>query len=468
MFFMKFKKIVSFATLLAVTASFACGCGESAEMGGEVEVFELKKQPIIDSVSTSGTIEGVYTEISNNQNTKAVKVNVREGDYVEKGDILFEFDSAELKEQYDKLASQYEIEDDKIKHEQSVNEDKLNSAKQEKQAMLSQAQRKINEAESLRDEAYSNRDKLQNQYDSLFDERNVLTEKMNNAGTDEEYAEFYTKIEEASLKLTQLEAELAQINGSLSSYDHAVNDAKDAYSNLERQYNDAISDAENLIDTEKFITNPVENDKLNELKKQMESCTITAPVSGVVLSPTVVEGMVPMGESLVTIVDTSDLFVKTNVSEADIFLIKEGMNANIKTVATDDLEISGTVTRISKLSQTSEAGSGYPIEIDIDDKMAGENVFLGMTSRNEIIIDKTDDVLAVPYDAIIDEAEGKSFVMAAIPDGDSHVVKKIYVEVGFESDYYVEVSASELSEGMYLLSYPEDYSEGDKVNILIQ
>ena len=61
-------------------------------------------------VSATGSVDGVHVDIENSQKTKAVKVNVREGDLVKKGDVLFEFDSTDLKEQYEKLSSKYEKE----------------------------------------------------------------------------------------------------------------------------------------------------------------------------------------------------------------------------------------------------------------------------------------------------------------------------------------------------------------------
>lgn len=471
---MKNKKIISSALLLttvALSCSTLTGCGgSSAALTAGVKAFKLKKQELTNSVSATGNVDGVRVDIENSQKTKAVKVNVREGDYVEKGDVLFEFDSAELKEQYEKLSSQHEKEDDKIKLDQSINEDNLNSAKQEKQAMLSQAQRKIDEAVKARDEAYSNRDSLQNQYDSVFDERNSLTEQQNNASSNEEYAILETKIEEASAKLTQLEAELKQANSSLSEYDKYVNDARDNYSNTERQYSEMVSNAQNVIDSEKFVTNSVEQSELSDIKKQIEKCVITAPVSGVVVAPQVIEGAVPMTETLVTIVDTSDLSVNVNISEYDIPNINEDMDVIIKTAATGTDEIKGSIKRISHMNTISETGVSYPVEIDIDESSLNKELFLGMTARTEVITSRIDDVLAVPYDVFSEDTTNLEdlYIMVAEPDGDSYTTRKINVELGEASTYYVEIISDELEEGMIVIYDSIGIKEGKKINVTIE
>lgn len=471
---MKNKRIITSALLLT-TMTLSCsaftGCdGNSATLTAGVKSFKLEKQELTNSVSATGNVDGVRIDIENSQKTKAVKVNVREGDYIEKGDVLFEFDSAELKEQYEKLSSQYEKEDDKIKLDQSINENNLNAAKQEKQAMLSQAQRKINEAVAARDEAYSNRDNLQNQYDSIFDERNSLTEQLNNATSDEEYKILEEKIDEASEKLIQLEAELKQVNSSLSEYENYVNDAKDNYSNTERQYNEIISNAQNAIDNEKFVTNSIEQSELSDLKKQIEKCVITAPVSGVVVAPQVIEGTVPMSDILVTIVDTSDLSVNINISEYDIPSVNMDMDVIIKTAATGTEEIKGSIKRISHMSVNSEAGVSYPVEIDIDETTLDKELFIGMTARTEIITSKTDDVFAVPYDIFSDDITNPDelYIMVAEPDGDSYVTRKIDVEMGEASSYYTEIISDELEEGMIIISEPAGLKEGKKINVVIE
>ncbi len=181
-----------------------------------------------------------------------------------------------------------------------------------------------------------------------------------------------------------------------------------------------------------------------------------------------------MVETLVSIVDTSDLFVTASISEAEVFKLKPGMEAEIQTVATEDSIIKGKLKRISNLPQISAdgSGSGYAVEIDIDERTAGDNLFLGMAARTDIILSKTGEVLAFPYDSIMSEGEdeenSKKYVLAAVPDGKNYLIQKIYVETGYESSYYIEASAEELKEGMFIICYPEFYVEGEHIDVKVQ
>lgn len=467
---MKKKKVLSAAmalTTLLGSSSILTGCGQDDPNSSGVRAFKLEKQDLTFSVSASGNIDGVRLDIENSQHTKAIKVNVKEGDYVTEGDVLFEFDSTELEEQYKKLSSQYEIEDDKIKHEQSVNADKLNSTKKEKSAMLQQAKRKVDDATSTYYDAVNKRDSLSTESGNLFDERNSLIEQHNEQSSQSERERINEAIQEADKRLAEIDAELKQLNSNIPLLESAMKDAKDYYSNTERQYNELISNAENAIETDKFVTNSIEKDEIKELKKKMENCVITAPVSGVVVSPSVIEGAIPGSGILATIVDTSDLSVNVSVSEYDIPNIAENMEVIIKTSATGTEEIKGKVKKISHMNTNSEAGISYPVEIDIDENTLSEDLYIGMTARTEIISEKKTDVFAVPYDIFIMDSSDY-YIMAAIPDGDDYIAKKIPVEVNEATSYLVEINSDEIEEGMLIISETSGVKEGKKVKVNVE
>lgn len=466
---MKRKKFLSTAMLLSVimgSSSALVGCGNDVNSNG-IKVFKLEKRELVSSVSATGNIDGVRLNIENSQNTKAVKVNVNEGDFVEKGDVLFEFDNTDLKKKYEQLSSQYEIEDDKIKHEQSVNQDKLDSTKTEKKAMLQQAQRKIDEATKTYNEAYQSLSSLEAKYRDACKYNDEMYQKWYFAASIEETEEYEPKYNQSKAEMQSIGAELDQAKINVAALEAAVKDAKDNYTNLERQYNDMISDAENVIETEKFVTNSVEENELKELKKKIDGCVITAPISGVVVSPHVIEGAIPGTELLATIVDTSDLSVNVTVSEYDIPNVGEDMEVIIRTSATGTDEIKGSVKKISHMNVASDAGILYPVEIDIDEETLSEDLYIGMTARTEIISSKKENVFAVPYDIFITE-EDKNFIMAAIPDGDKYVAKKIPVELGEETSYYVEITSDELEEEMLIITDSTGVKEGKKVNVVIE
>lgn len=91
-----------------------------------------------------------------------------------------------------------------------------------------------------------------------------------------------------------------------------------------------------------------------------------------------------------------------------------------------------------------------------------------MTAKCSIVLEEVADVYAVPYDAVHTNSDGKSVIY--VMDSASSSQKEIVVTKGMESDYYVEISSDELSEGISVLlpsdttssaSTSEEKSESD-------
>ena len=104
---------------------------------------------------------------------------------------------------------------------------------------------------------------------------------------------------------------------------------------------------------------------------------------------------------------------------------------------------------------SSSSGSGYEVTITLTG--SHEQIRSGMTAKCSIIIKEASDVYAVPYDAIQTNSEGNDVIYVKDSSGER---KEVTVEKGMESDYYVEVSSDELSEGMSVI-IPSDEISGD-------
>ena len=81
----------------------------------------------------------------------------------------------------------------------------------------------------------------------------------------------------------------------------------------------------------------------------------------------------------------------------------------------------------------------------------------GMTASVSIALEERRDTLAVPYDCVQTNASGDSVIYV----DDNGQRKEVVVETGIETDYYIEVSSDEISEGMTVyLSTPLLESSG--------
>ncbi len=131
-------------------------------------------------------------------------------------------------------------------------------------------------------------------------------------------------------------------------------------------------------------------------------CTISSPVTGVVISRSVDEGETVVSNmsasALFTIAtDLSRIEVEAAVPEADIGGIKVGQRVNF-TVDAYKTKFTGTVTEIRLASTTTSNVVTYPVIVQADNP--GEKLFPGMTANLAIITDEARDVVIVPAAAL--------------------------------------------------------------------
>ena len=214
-------------------------------------------------------------------------------------------------------------------------------------------------------------------------------------------------------------------------------------------------------------------DAKDDVYESMEKTHVSAPISGYIITMNVEEGNnYTQGNTVFTIADTSGFEVSATVNEYDVANIATGLPANIKFEATGDEEFKGEVTFVSVASEGSISGANaqataaqagvsagvatYKIKIKLNDN--DERLRVGMTAKASVILDSVDNVLAVPYDCIQQDDDGKDFVAIIEEDGTK---KNINVTTGLESDYYVEIKGEGLKEGMTVEAIVKDAPSTD-------
>ena len=214
---------------------------------------------------------------------------------------------------------------------------------------------------------------------------------------------------------------------------------------------------------------------IQKMQNTLEDATITAPVSGVVTAVYAKVGE-PGNGLLFVVEDTQSLKINTKIKEYDVANIREGMPVVIKSDATGDQEISGTVTYIAPAAVKTEAGntqtSGndsnveFEAEVQVNDPNCGLRI--GMNTRLTVLLEEKQDVFGVPYDAVVEKADGSTVVYAAVEQqnsgkNSSYVVTEIPVTTGLETDFYIEISGGEVTPGMAVISNPQSVTPGMEV-----
>lgn len=422
--------VILIVVLIAVITGLAGSAMQSKQMYpyGEAAVKNLASY-----VNVSGAVSGSDTvNITTELQEKVTVLGVRVGDSVRKGDVLCEFDSAPLQAKFDQLSANAENSQNAEDYHMSILRRNLNSTKQDKNTALAQAQQAIDAAKAARDQAYQTYNANNDHYNQLL-------------------AEIAAADPETAALLQEQAEELAAINlelfPQLSQLDSAVTAAYNAYQDAGRAADSAVQAAQDAIDAEQYtVSDASVSEQLKQLQEQIDSCTVLAPADGIVTQINAAEGSVPFAQTLMTIENTSSLVIRGTVGEADILRIAEGMSCEIKTTATDQEIIPGSVQRIERF-MSSDAAGGYAVEISID--APDTQLLIGMSANIKIILDKVEQVLSIPYDAVRGGENDGYFVFACEPtdtDGMVRIVKK-EIEIGFEGDYYTEITNGDLKEG---------------------
>lgn len=237
---------------------------------------------------------------------------------------------------------------------------------------------------------------------------------------------------------------------------------------------DAIYSAQNSIDSAKYnqTDDSDTQTQLDQLKKQLEDCTITSKSEGIVTAVNISVGDVNTANStLVTVENNTDMIVNANVTEKDILKLQEGMKAIVTSDALDDQEINGEIIKVVKVynasqptteqtgQETSGASNtgGFSVQIKLDHC----DLISGMSAKAKVVLTDRQNVLAVPYDLVQQDENDKDYVLCAEDNGDgTYTAIKKNVTVGDEINYYTEVTGGDLKAGDYVIM---DYSisEGD-------
>ncbi|MCR4908156.1 MAG: HlyD family efflux transporter periplasmic adaptor subunit [Lachnospiraceae bacterium] len=505
-FFRKHIKAIILILILIIAAAVGIFIFMKKRSAQDFSAFPMQtfsmveRMDISNSLAVTGTVSAkkvrnVSTLVSN---TKVKSVSVEVGDYVEEGDPICTFDTANIEEKIARLQKQMYVATSKS----VLNEMEANT----KLAWTLEDAFETAEAQREKVEA------ARRSYDAAERELGEKEKELEEA--EEDYEDDDSDINEKAVRQAKLAVASAkdQVASAIDSYNDAVRAQIDDTENSVRTIS---QNQEAILNTglDNMTTNDSSNTELDELQRQLENCVVTAPVSGLVTSVSVEVGEEYSEKSTICVIqDDSVYLVKGTVDQYDISQIKEGLSAVIKTESTGDDELEGDVTFVAPVPESSSSGTSsttggssgsssssteYPVEITLKGK--DDRLRLGMTAETSVLIAKRENVLAVPYDCVVEEGdenvvyvaenEGPDFGedgMPSPPDGmempegaerpskgfslrtvketvkgfftklipsstteETPITptKRVVVEKGLETDYYIEVISDELKEG---------------------
>jgi HlyD family secretion protein len=283
----------------------------------------------------------------------------------------------------------------------------------------------------------------------------------------------------------QLEASTASLNGTRADLERAKVDAegpdvpllKRAYERAEGMAKEGVVSAAALDDAEKNYEMSLNKQNvskaqlqvlqakigqaqgqmaqdranLKQLEEQLAYTTIESPLDGIVLSRDVeigdaVSSILVLGSTatlVMTLGDTSEVYVKGKVDESDIGKVYLGQPARIKVESFKDKTFTGKVTKISPMGVEKDNVTTFEVRVSINNP---EGVLKAMMTANaEIILEEHKGVLQIPEGSIIYDKDKKASVEVPDPKA-KEGKKKLAVNIGISNGAKTEL-LSGLKEG---------------------
>ncbi len=198
------------------------------------------------------------------------------------------------------------------------------------------------------------------------------------------------------------------------------------------------------------------NEAIVDAQESIEDTYIRSPMSGVVTALNFREGEVLSG-ALGTIQNLTAMEINLSIPSYDAVVLQVGMAAEITTDSTGDNVLQGVIESISPIAMDQQGNFSVTVSITSTD----ENLRAGVPAEISFMIDKVDDVYAVPLDAVVEE-DGSYYVYVydTMPTAEQSALgeqdgrRKIKVSTGMETDYMVQITSTELADGMLILEDP--------------
>lgn len=142
----------------------------------------------------------------------------------------------------------------------------------------------------------------------------------------------------------------------------------------------------------------------------------------------------------VSITDTFDvinpdsIYFSVSADQTEVTTLEEGQTGTITLDAYPDEEITGTISSIAFTPKTNETGTVYEMKMNFATTEANMKYRLGMTGDVEYILKEFPDIVAIPFEYVIEEND-KTYVNKQV-DGKS---EKVEITVGDEYEGQLEV-----------------------------
>ncbi|MFN0141198.1 MAG: HlyD family secretion protein [Pyrinomonadaceae bacterium] len=385
----------------------------------EVTIVKVEtRKELRSTVTSSGEVRPIqFVNLTSEVQGRIEEITKKEGETVEKGEILVRLDPDQLSSSADAQLAAYQGAQDDVR----VSQSQVAAA----QNLLAQSQQQFNVAQVAIDTARQGVIAAQTDVDRAQVEFNAASRELSRNQQLLESGVISRQIyDESKDRLDSARASLNTAKSNLAARQLGVRDAQVRLA----QQNVAVRDARRSVDTANINVESSQSRAnqqsavLRGQRSQRDKTVVTSPISGVVAEiPSKVGTFAVAGLSttaLMTIADMSTINVEVKVDETSIDKVEVGQKAKIKVDAFGDREIDGEVRQKTPLAVgKSQTSGGLQTNINVQEAKEFRVVIElqnlpdeiknglrpGMSATAEITTKVVNDVIAVPLQAVIEK-----------------------------------------------------------------
>jgi len=197
--------------------------------------------------------------------------------------------------------------------------------------------------------------------------------------------------------------------------------------------------------------------QVSQVKKQISDAAIKAPTSGTISEKPVEQGVYAnAGTQVATIVNLSQAKVQLNLTEAEVYQVKQGQQVKITTDVYPGREFNGKITFISPQADETH---NYKIEIIADNKesallRSGTFVYADFSRK------ATQNILLIPREALTESIKDASVYVV-----ENNVVHQKPIKTGIEMGSMIQVISGLKAGEVVVTSGQINLKDGAQVSI---
>ncbi|WP_103107828.1 efflux RND transporter periplasmic adaptor subunit [Brevibacillus reuszeri] len=201
-----------------------------------------------------------------------------------------------------------------------------------------------------------------------------------------------------------------------------------------------------------------------QLEKDRVQSVLVAPADGTIIGVAADNGQyVNKGTEILTLANLDNLLIQADINESDVNKMKAGQTAVIEGTTLGKQKLNAKVTRIAPTATTTQSSSGQGEKTRVKVTLTPEGDLSalkpGFHVDINISVEKIDDALQVPIEAVQQDADGSTFVWVAA-DG---VAKKQKIETGTENELFSHVKSGLNGDEQIILSPVDSLSDGTPI-----